>query len=645
MQVSVQRWLGALGVCLMASSTSAQQFAGGYPTSNPAAPRGSYYAQVASQATGNVVIGNPYAAANYMGAAPGATAAPTSMASPPSMPLQFPARQTTPAFAPQATPTPTTANAASAPTASKSYRTISPLNGVQTVTWQQPRSFVQGNGPSAAGLPPSATPWGAPYPSQAVTAAYAAPTQGAAYHAALLTAANQPTLAPPQPGGTSFVPTQPAGTMPTSSGMGGTYGAPVPQSAPGINYPGTMTPGFAGQGMMPQDMAPSGAMPGGPQSMWRSPVADPSTFAGPQGTYPGAPAAGPAPYADPGISGPTYDGMFEEGAAPATSNWFQAPGMSGMSGPGCPNCGPWFASLSGLYMTRDAPNNVGLAYMNAVPQISVLNSEQAGFDWKGGFETRFGRMIGTNWALEADYWYLDPSGSSMAVRSDLNDISSRLDMQNVFYQGSPLSDIYNNSHEQRISRSNDFQNMELNLWQQALQVDPSARFGMAFFSGFRYFRYRDTFEYGAVQAGAEFADNNVATQSWYHIRVHNHLIGWQLGGRFQAYVGQRLRFFAVPRAGVFANAITQQQDLCMVINLHSSKTDVTLLGQIELGAAYQIFDCCSIFASYRAVAVGGLANADDQVARTFTSLPDMAQINSSGSLIMSGFNMGLQYQF
>ena len=296
-------------------------------------------------------------------------------------------------------------------------------------------------------------------------------------------------------------------------------------------------------------------------------------------------------------------------------------------------------------MTRDAPNNVGLAYMNAVPQISVLNSEQAGFDWKGGFETRFGRMIGTNWALEADYWYLDPSGSSMAVRSDLNDISSRLDMQNVFYQGSPLSDIYNNSHEQRISRSNDFQNMELNLWQQALQVDPSARFGMAFFSGFRYFRYRDTFEYGAVQAGAEFADNNVATQSWYHIRVHNHLIGWQLGGRFQAYVGQRLRFFAVPRAGVFANAITQQQDLCMVINLHSSKTDVTLLGQIELGAAYQIFDCCSIFASYRAVAVGGLANADDQVARTFTSLPDMAQINSSGSLIMSGFNMGLQYQF
>lgn len=621
MQVSVQRWLSALGVCLLASPASAQQFAAGYPGANPAAPRGSYYAQVANQAAGNTGFGNPYAPASSTGAAaPAINSAAHGMASPPSMPLQFPARQAAPAYVPQQTP---------APTAAKTYRTISPLNGVQSVTWQQPRSIIQGGAPAAAGT----------------TAAYAAPAQGAAYHAALLTAANQPTLAPPQPDGTSFAATQPNGMIPTAPNTGGAFGAPVPQGAPGINYPGTITPGFAGQGMTTQDMAPAGAMPGGPASMWRSPVAGPSTFAGPQGAYTGAPAMGAAPYADPGISGPAYEGMFQEGEAPATSNWFQVPGMSGMAGAGCPNCGPWFASLSGLYMTRDVPNNVGVAYMNAVPEISVLNSEQAGFDWKGGFEARFGRMIGANSALEVDYWYLDPSGSSMAVRSDLNDISSRLDMQNVFYQGAPLSVIYNNSHEQRISRSNDFQNLELNLWQQALQVDPGARFGMSFFSGFRYFRYRDTFEYGAVQAGAEFADNNVATQSWYHIRVHNHLIGWQLGGRFQAYVGQRLRFFALPRAGVFANAITQQQDLCMVINLHSSKTDVTLLGQIELGAAYQIFDCCSIFASYRAIAVGGLANADDQVARTFTSQPDMAQINSSGSLILSGFNMGLQYQF
>lgn len=619
MQVSVPLWLSALGACLMASSASAQQFAGSYPAANPAAPRGSYYAQVASQASGNAGLGNPYASANYAAAAPAVSVVPPSMANPPAMPLQFPARQTTPAYIPRQmpAPTPATPNAAGAPTAAKSYRTFSPLNGVQTVTWHQPRSFVQGGASSAAGTT-------------------AAPTQGAAYHAALLTAANQPTLAPPQPGGPA----------PTSPGFGGAYGASaVPQGAPGINYPGTMTPGFAGQGMTTQDMAPAGTMSGGPQSMWRSPVADPSTFAGPPGAYTGAPAMGPAPYADPGISGPAYEGMFQEGAAPEASNWFQVPGMSGMAGAGCPNCGPWFASLSGLYMTRDAPNNVGLAYMNAEPATSVLNSEQAGFDWKGGFELRMGRMVGTNWAVEADYWYLDPSGSSMSVRSDLNDISSRLDTQTTFYQGVPLSDIYNNSHEQRISRSNDFQNLELNLWQQALQVDPGARYGMSFFSGFRYFRYRDTFEYGAVQAGAEFADNNIATQSWYHIRVHNHLIGWQLGGRLQAYVGQRLRLFAVPRAGVFANAITQQQDLCMVIDLHSSKTDVTLLGQIELGAAYQIFDCCSIFASYRAIAVGGIANADDQVARTFTSQPDMAQINSSGSLILSGFNMGLQYQF
>ncbi|MBA4018338.1 MAG: hypothetical protein C0483_14325 [Pirellula sp.] len=644
----------------MASSAIAQQFAGGYPAANPAAPRGSYYAQVASQATGNAGLVNPYATANVAYAAPAApaaiapavTAVAPNAATPPSMPLRFPTRQAAPAYLPQQTaaPTPSTPNTAGDPTASKTYRTVSPLNGVQSVTWRNPRSFVQGNASPAAGFPAAAGAWGAPNAPQAATAAHIAPTTGAGYHAALLTAANQPTLAPPKPGSASFTSAQPGVPMTTSPGFSGSYGAPAAsQVVPGMNYPATMSPGFTGQGTMTQEMVPSGTMqgtmPGGPQSsMWRSPVADPGAFAGPQSAYPGAPAAGPAPYADPGISGAVYDGMFDEGAASATSNWFQDPGMSGM-GAACPNCGPWFASLSGLYMTRDAPNNVGVAYMNAAPQTSVLNSEQAGFDWKGGFELRMGRMIGSSWALEGDYWYLDPSGSSMAVRSDANDISSRLDMQNVFYQGSPLSDIYNNSHEQRISRSNDFQNVEINLWQQAANVDPAGRYGMAFFSGFRWFRYRDTFEYGAVAAGAEFADMNDATQSWYHIRLNNNLIGWQVGGRLQAYIGQRLRFFAVPRAGIFANVLSQQQDLCMVIDLHSTKTDVALLGQIELGAAYQIFNCCSIFASYRAVGITGVANADDQVARTFTSLPDMAQINSSGSIILHGLNTGLQFQF
>lgn len=39
MQVSVSHWLSALGVCLMAGSASAQQFAGSYLAANPAAPR------------------------------------------------------------------------------------------------------------------------------------------------------------------------------------------------------------------------------------------------------------------------------------------------------------------------------------------------------------------------------------------------------------------------------------------------------------------------------------------------------------------------------------------------------------------------------------------------------------------------------
>jgi hypothetical protein len=330
-------------------------------------------------------------------------------------------------------------------------------------------------------------------------------------------------------------------------------------------------------------------------------------------SYPNAVAyPGVAAYPDPNISGPDYGGYYNSAPVDASADWMQY-GMSG--GGGCKNCGPWFASLSGLYMTRDAPNNVGLAFFNAVPQISVLNTEQAGYDWKGGFELRLGRTLGTNWALETAFWYLDPSGSTVSVRSDANDISSRLDTGVLAYQGVPMSDYYNNAHEQRINRTNDFQNLELNLWQQSLSVDPGGRWGMAVFSGVRWFRYRDMVEYGTVMAGAEFEDNDPTTQSWYHVRVSNQLIGWQIGARSQLYLGPRWRLFAVPRIGLMANVLSLQQDFCMVINNHSDKSDFAMLGQLDVGAAYQLFDCCSVFASYRGIGVAGVANAYDNIAR------------------------------
>ncbi|MCE9607813.1 MAG: hypothetical protein K8U03_23245 [Planctomycetia bacterium] len=426
--------------------------------------------------------------------------------------------------------------------------------------------------------------------------AAAAANRGASYGASSLMASNQPMLAP------GFAPS-PAPGFPTAPAYDSA--GPNPYGAPG--------------------------MPGAPNSaIWQQ--QQPSAVPDPVSTG----NFGGMPYGDPSMMGQQSTGCAPE------ENYFDP----GVYDPGIRSCGPWFASVSGLIMTRDVPNNVGLAYVGADPHgPSILNTETAGFDWSGGVEAKLGRMIGDRWAMEVVYWWIDPSNGFLSARSEANDINSRLDMSQVLYEGTPLSTIYENSHEQRVYRADSFQNVEVNLLQQALVVDPANRFGIAYFSGVRYFRYREILEYYAVQAGSEFSDNDVTTQSAYHIRMRNSLIGWQLGARGHMYLGQRLRLYATPRFGLFANAISQQQDLCMVINLHSTKTDVAVLGQIDLGASLQLTQCCSVFAGYRAMGIAGVANADDQIARTFDSLPDMAQINSSGSIILHGVNTGLQFQF
>lgn len=314
--------------------------------------------------------------------------------------------------------------------------------------------------------------------------------------------------------------------------------------------------------------------------------------------------------------------------------------------PAVRGCGPWFASVSYLTLSRDVPNNVELASLSGDPQTSVLNSERVGMGrWLSGIETRFGRAIGDRWAIEFDYWSLQAMHDRQSVRSDNNDINSRLDFQNLSYQGSPLSDIFDNSHEQRLARTWNVENIEINLLQQALVVDPSSRFGMTMFSGARYFRFDEHWLLEAAAANAEFADMDPNTQTNYWITVKNRMMGWQLGGRGHIQLGNRVRLFAMPRFGLFGNQISQHQHVCMIIDQHSQKTDIAFLGQLDLGLSIQVLRCCSVFGSYRALGIAGAATADDNVARTFTSPPMMESINSSSSLFLHGWQVGAQCQF
>jgi hypothetical protein len=463
---------------------------------------------------------------------------------------------------------------------------------------------------SAASVPANRSPYAAAYVAQQPGYSLPLPTG---------VPAGVPTLAP-QPDALS------SGIVPGGSSMvdGGEYGGAIP-------------PGAAGPyGQLP---------PGGPPAVGYGPPPTGFPNAAPNGPPPGY---GPAPYGAPGSYGPPSP--YTAGVGPAAAGCETCDPESyadpGYFDPGVKSCGPWFASVAAMMLTRDVPNNVGYSYYQADPATSVLQSESVGKNvWAQGLEGRIGRMIGQRWALEGVWWATNTLNDMQQVQSSNSTLNARLNFQDLFFQGVPQSDIFDNSPEHRLYRYNDFQNIEVNLMQQALAVDPGNRFGLTSFTGARYFTFDETLGFWAVQAGSTFGAADPTTQSNYIVREYNQLIGWQIGTRGHVNVGDRLRLFAMPRFGLFANRITQYQHVCMIIDNTSHKTDVTLLGQLDVGAAYQVLPCCSVFASYRAMGFSGMATADDNVARTFSSIPDMASINSSGSLILHGWTAGMQFQY
>ena len=81
------------------------------------------------------------------------------------------------------------------------------------------------------------------------------------------------------------------------------------------------------------------------------------------------------------------------------------------------------------------------------------------------------------------------------------------------------------------------------------------------------------------------------------------------------------------------------------LNRRSRKDDVSFLAELDLGLAYQLTRHWSIYGGYRAVAVTGLALADNQIPFFLVDYPAYADIETNGSLILHGAMFGVLFQF
>lgn len=354
-------------------------------------------------------------------------------------------------------------------------------------------------------------------------------------------------------------------------------------------------------------------------------------------------------------------GSYEQAAADGC--WS---GDCGVNVPSC--CGPsWYGYVGGLVMGRDRSNKFWTSFQtgNNANQLMYF----PGANWGGGFET----TVGYAWCyggdgcgacgptgrhgIEATYWGLWGLDSEASLISDVDQLSTPIDLGFVDVAGDPTADYFDNAREHRVRRENEFHNVEINL------VDfgtPVACRGTSFnwLLGARFFKFDEFLQFASVQGGEAFGSDGGINEIYLDQDIENNLIGAQIGGRGDWRMHERFGVFAATKLGLFANDINYDVRVYRgdgttaifnqtgnTFDLEAGKTDVSFLAQLDLGVNWAFSHHWSANLGYRAVAITGLALADDQIPAFLAAEADWTDIDSNGSMILHGAFAGLEFKY
>jgi len=324
--------------------------------------------------------------------------------------------------------------------------------------------------------------------------------------------------------------------------------------------------------------------------------------------------------------------------------------------------GLWYASAAGLVMGRNKPNRVWTTYENNNNANQLMNTRDVDPDWTGGADLRLGRYIACNrWAIELGYWSVD-NFSASSSQTNANSVSSPLQFNDLeFAVGDPVQDYFDSAAEHRLSRRNELHNVELNLIQSDLTISPDSVWTHRMLMGIRFFKFDEDLIFSTLDQGGTWGGNGGLDEVSMSSSVENNLLGVQLGCLFQRRLGSRARFFVTPKVGVYNNRIENRFDLrrgdgtAAVPSSFSnvsgsypveSATDVvSFLTEIDAGIEWQLSHNWSIYGGYRVIAISGIGLSDNQIPQYIVDIPEIADIDTNGSLVLQGAFAGLRYRF
>jgi hypothetical protein len=156
------------------------------------------------------------------------------------------------------------------------------------------------------------------------------------------------------------------------------------------------------------------------------------------------------------------------------------------------------------------------------------------------------------------------------------------------------------------------------------------------------------------------SDPSLDQDAYLNEHITNQLFGVQLGFNAKYFLCRRLQLFITPKFGVYNNQIdhlfqvylddnsviaTQTYYPGQTYPVRSSTDVVSFLTQIDIGFDWEISCNWSAQFGYRVVAATGMGLADNQIPPYVVDIPEIADIDYNGDLILHGAFFGVAYNY
>jgi hypothetical protein len=340
------------------------------------------------------------------------------------------------------------------------------------------------------------------------------------------------------------------------------------------------------------------------------------------------------------------------------------------------NACPWYASLSGLAISRNSPNKVWCT--NEPPPFEfrqIMNFDQAQTSWKFGGEIRFGRRFCCEtcdpcsapsgyWAVEANYWTTAAfDGFASITNPNGPTVNTPFVVGNLDFMGVNATTWFNGAAQQAVWRHDEIQSVEISFVRGQWANVYGSNWDFAFNVGPRFFRFEESLMFGSLQAtgNPDWSQNGGAAAAYLTDHIINNLWGAQTGFDLgYNFAGGALRMFVVPKVGIYNNNINNTftaqlgNGAVATINyagqpggfpVESSTNALAFMSQIDVGAEWFFAQRWSARVGYRVVAISGIGLADNQFPTYVNAVDEIADIDTNGDLLLHGAFATITFNF